>query len=363
MTMKLPSIDIVFKQLAGTLVERSERGVAILIVKDDTNKTFHYKEYNSILAAEKEASLYTAENMQYIRDIFNFALNKVVIVRIDKTGGTIADALATLEKNVKTGWITIAGGITEDWNTLASWIKTKEAERKTFKAVVYKATTTDSKHLVNFYNDKVTFTDSRGEVTGEKYCPSLIGILASCNVKKGSTYFKCKNLAKVLEVSDNDSAVNNGKFILVNDVDTVKVALGINSLTTTDGTTATEDMRYIDTVEAMDLIQDDISRVFKEEYLGNYKNSYDNQVLLISSINTYFKQLGQSGILDDDYANKTDVDVEAQRLAWLGVGKAEAGTWTDQQVKNNAFKRTVYLLGDIKILGAMENVKFDISLA
>lgn len=361
--IKLPSIEVIFKQLATSLIERSERGVAILIIKDDTNKTFSFKEYKDITAAETDSALYAAANMQYIRDVFKFALNKVCIIRIDKTGGLIADALSAIERNVKTGWVTIADGVTADWDALASWTKTKEAEKKSYKAVTYKATTTDCKHIVNFYNDKVTFADARGEVTGEKYCPSLIGILASCNVKRGSTYFKCTNLTRVQEVANSETAVGNGQFVLINDVDTVKVALGVNSMTTTDGINNTEDMKFIDTVEAMDLIRDDISSVFKNEYLGSYKNNYDNQVLLISSINTYFKQLAQDYILDNEYNNKVDVDIEAQRSAWVGTGKTEASTWTDQQVKNNAFKRTIFLAGDIKILGAMENLKFTVSLA
>lgn len=361
--IKLPNIEVTFKQLSGSLVERSERGIAVLIVKDDTDKTIEYKEYKSILSVEKDKEKYSKENLQYIKDIFNFSLNKVVVVRVDKTGGNIADALTLIEKNIKTGWITIADGVTDDWSTLASWIKSKELERKTYKAVVYKVSGADSKHVVNFYNDSVTFNDSREKVSGEKYCPSLVGILASCNVKRGATYFKCANLKSVEEVEDNQAAVVAGKFILVNDIDDVQIALGINSMITTDGKTATEDMKYIDIVEAMDLIGDDISNVFKNEYLGNYKNSYDNQILLISSINSYFKQLADQNVLDSSYENKVDVDVESQRLAWIGSGKTEAETWNEQQLKNNAYKRTVFLSGDIKILGTMENLQFNINLA
>lgn len=360
--IKLPNIEVTFKQLAGSLIERSERGIAVLIVKDDTNKNFTYKEYSGVAGVEKDKDLYSPENLQYIRDAFSFSLSKVAVARIDKTGGSTAEALETIEKNIKTGWITVAEGSTEDWAVLSSWIKTKEQEKKTYKAVAYKAITADCKHLVNFFNDSVTFADSRGKVSGEKYCPTLIGMLASCNVKKGATYFKCSNLTRVEETADNEAAVGAGKFILVNDVDTVKVALGINSLISTDGKTATEDMKYIDTVEAMDLIQEDISNVFKNEYLGSYKNNYDNQILLISAVNTYFKQLAEDNILDNSYNNKADVDVEAQRLAWLGTGKAEANDWKEQEVKNNSFKRTVFLAGDIKILGAMENLSFNINL-
>ena len=365
--IKLPSIEIAFKQLAASLIARSERGIAILIIKDDTNKTFDYKEYKNITAAIADSALYTAANLQYIKDIFGYALNKVVVVRIDTTVDTVTDALTIVGANYSTGWITIADGLTGDFTLLTAWIKAKELLGQSYKAVVYLATAPDCKHIVNFYNTSVTYTDTtRGTVgvaTGVTFLPTLIGILASCNVDRGSTYYQCATLSHVVEVADNDAAVAAGKFVLVNDVDTVKIALGINSLTTTNGSTATEDMKYIDTVEAMDLISDDISAVFKDEYLGAYKNSYDNQVLFISAVGSYLKSLAGDEILDPSYANTVDVDIETQRAAWVGTGKTEAETWTTQQVKNNAFKRTVYLAGDIKILGAMENLTFAVSLA
>ena len=40
----LPQIDIMFKQLANTFVERSERGIPILIIRDNTDKSFNIKE-------------------------------------------------------------------------------------------------------------------------------------------------------------------------------------------------------------------------------------------------------------------------------------------------------------------------------
>lgn len=360
--IKLPSIEVTFRQLAGSLIERSKLGIAILVIKDDTDKTFSYKEYATITAAEKDSALYSEANMQYIRDMFGFALNKVCIIRVD-ADGTTAAALEIIERNIKTGWVTIADGEALDFSTLASWVKSMELAGATYKAVTYKAAAPDCKHVVNFYNDTVTFADTRGQQSGAAYCPSLAGILASCNVKRGATYFKCANLKRVEEVASSDTAVGNGQFVLINDVDTVKIALGINSLTTTNGKTLTEDMKYIDTVEAMDLISDDISNVFKNEYLGSYKNNYNNQVLLISATNTYFKQLASDGILDNRYTNRVDVDVEAQRTAWVGTGKAEAETWDEQTVKNMAFKRTVFLAADIKISGAMENLKFSVNLA
>ena len=141
----------------------------------------------------------------------------------------------------------------------SSWIKSQEARYKSYKAVVYQAgTAPDSMHIVNFVNETVTFSDDRGEKSGVYYLPSLLAIFAICNVTRGCTNYLCSNLSFVGEVESNDEAVGAGKFILFNDEDsTVRIGQGINSLTTTDGKTKTEDMKFIETVEAMDLMRDD----------------------------------------------------------------------------------------------------------
>lgn len=51
MAVTMPKIDITFEQRAVSLIGRSERGVAILIVRDDTDKTFTHKQYSDLSAA------------------------------------------------------------------------------------------------------------------------------------------------------------------------------------------------------------------------------------------------------------------------------------------------------------------------
>lgn len=363
MTVTMPNIDVSFSQKAASLPERSERGYAILIVKDDTSAMFNYKEYSDITEIDTDKELYTEDNLQYLKDIFTFAPYKSCVVKIGGSA-TISDALKIVIENVKTGWITMADGETEDFTTLSSWIKSQVANKKTYKAVVYNVTSPDEKHVVNFVNTKITFSDSRREQTGEKYCPSLIGILAKCNITQGCNNFKCTNLSKVSEVDDRNEALGAGKFILINDGADVRIARGINSLTTTNGKSATEDMKEIEVVEAMDLMQDDISTTFKEDYLGGgYKNKYDNQILFISAVNGYFKNLASIDVLDMEYENKSDINVEAQRAAWIEAGTTEAKDWTDLQVKKNTFKRSLFCKANVKILQSMVDLDFEINLA
>ena len=358
--MGTPTIDVIFKQLAVSAISRSTRGKVGLIVKDDTDKTFSTITYK--LASEIDTDLFTATNAQYITDCFVGIPASVTVIRIDKTGGLIADAL-TIAATLTLDWVGIAEGVTVDQDVLATWIKSQEALKKTYKAVVYNpATAPDCKHLVNLTNSKVTFTDTRAEVTGEKYVSTLLGIFAGIALDKSTTYYVCNNLSSVVMPTDVDVAINTGKLVLINDDGVVRIGAGVNSLATID-TDNTEDMKQVVIVESMDLIMNDIRDTFKNSYVGKYKNKYDNQIMLISAIKSYFMSLETDDILDNDYDNSLDVNIEVQRQAWLGVGKTEASTWTDAQVKNTTFKNSVFLSADVKILGAIENLQFTVNLA
>jgi hypothetical protein len=188
-----------------------------------------------------------------------------------------------------------------------------------------------------------------------------LGYLAGANVEKGTTYLVMANLSSVVQPSDVDSTLNSGKLVLINDESVVKIALGVNSLTTFD-TAKTEDFRYIEIIEAQDLMLDDIRSTFKNSFIGKYKNKYDNQVIFISAVNSYLKDLAKSDILDSEYENKSDIDVEAQRQAWISVGKTEANDWSEVIVKNNSFKRQMFLSGQVKILFSLTDLEFNINM-
>ncbi len=242
---------------------------------------------------------------------------------------------------------------------LASWIKSMELQGAAYKAVGT-VPSQDCKHYVYFNQEGKN--QAGDTVNATEYLPSLLGILASCNITKGCTNFLCKDLSEVNEIEDIDNAISRGQLVLTNDIGGVRIVTGINSLVTLNGNTATEDMQYIETVEAMDLIKDDIRAVFKNTYQGRFRNKYKYQMLFISSVNQYFSQLANEDILDNEYDNRAEIDVDEQRSAWLGTGKSEAEDWDDDKVKRMAFKRSVFIAGDIKILGSMENLRFTVTL-
>ena len=66
--------------------------------------------------------------------------------------------------------------------------------------------------------------------------------------------------------------------------------------------------------------------------------------------------------MEPTYKNICSVNVESQRNAWLSIGKTEAIDWDENKVKNMTYKSTVFLQGNIKILDAIEDLKFEIEM-
>lgn len=312
------------------------------------------KVYKSVADVNEED--YTPKNLAYIKSCLRYAPYEVVA--ISSSSIRFADFAPAVMSARSTGWIAFAGE-TAPQEDLASWIKAQENMGRTYKAVgTVKGN--DCKHYVYF--NQTGYDNDGNEVSVVDYLPNLLGIVASCNVTKGCTNFLCTDLNRVDEVEDVDESVSTGQLVLTNDIGGVRIVTGINSLTSLNGNTNTEDMQYIETVEAMDLIRDDIRTVFKTTYQGKFRNKYKYQMLFIGAVNQYYSQLSNEDILDDEFDNKAEIDVVEQRSAWLGTGKSEAADWDDDKVRRMAFKRSVFIASNIKVLGSMENLKFTVTL-
>lgn len=303
--------------------------------------------------SEVNESYYTAENINNIKKCLKFAPYEVVVISGSTT--KLADFVPAIKTARKTGWI--ASPMKELQEDLASWIKSMERAKETYKAIgTIKGN--DCKQYV-YFNQNVINTNEDA-LNAIEYIPSLLGIISSCNINQGCTNYLCSDLKVVEEVKDIDLAIREGQLVLTNDIGGVRIVTGINSLTTLNGNTATEDMQYIETVEAMNLIQDDIRDEFKNTYQGKFKNKYMNQILFIGAVNSYFDALAAEDILDEEANNIAMIDVEGQRNAWVASGNLSAKDWSDDIVKSSSFKRTVFIECSIKILNSMENLKFNV---
>ena len=352
--MGLPEILIEFKTNAVTAVKRSALGIVALIVKDDT-PTFESKEYRDV--SEILSTDYTAANLDYIKKAFDGTPSKVIVEVVGTEASDYTTALARLAVK-KWNYLAIPGIEQTETTDIVSWIKSKrDNDKKTFKAVLPNAEA-DHEGVINFTTD--------GIVVGEKtysaseYTTRIAGILAGLPFTRSATYYELPEIEAITESTTPDADIDNGELILINDGETFKIGRGVNSLKTTT-IDKSEDFKKIKVVEVMDMISDDIRDTFKNSYVGKVPNTYDNQVLFFTSVNAYFKGLEGDDILDPNYANLATVDVQAQRLAWEGIG-TDTTDWDDLKVKNMSFKSNVFAAANVKITDAMEDLTFSITI-
>lgn len=357
MTIGMPSIEIIFRQLAATAVKRSSRGVLALVVRDDTEDGVEISTYTTYLDIKDNA--YSSANMKMIQQAFTGQPAKVIIVKQKTTGTT--EELKTALDSISFDWLTMVTEKEEDQEAIVAYTQNRNKTRKgkKVKAIVYKVSTVDDIQIVRFSTETAMMDGA--EVAGWQLLARVAGVLAGLPMTRSATYYELSDITSVTEPEDMDEAVDAGNLFLFNDEGVVKIARAVNSLKTVT-TTYTEDMKSIAIVEAMNLIEADIYTTFKTNYLGKYKNSYDNQCLFIAAVNSYLKDLAKEEILDSNYQNLVTVDVASQREAWLATGKSKAAEWDDLTVKKNSFKRKVFLSGSVKILDAMEDLKFPITM-
>ncbi len=359
----LPDINIIFTQKAVTAVQRSERGVLCVIMKDTQQdggiKKFVYKRGSDVNKTD-----YTEANYTALMRAFDVAVNKVYVLRCNELA-EMSDIAKELDK-IKFNYVCTNAKELQD--KIVTDVVQRNADNQGHKCccVVANPTQGDSKYVIKVKGTGGTLK-AGGTVKAEDYVIRVASTLCNLPMNRSLTYYVFEDLASwddshlTAEAPIGDW-ISKGWLTLINDDDEVKCGRAVNSLVTFTSTD-TEDMSHIIIVEAMNMIIEDIYTTFKDYYVGKYKNTLSNQRLFITSVNSYFRQLMREEVLDDSYDNHCYIDVDSQRLAWTSIGKTEAEDWSDAKVEQMTFRTYVYLAGNAKISDAMEDLRFEIALA
>ena len=348
--MGLPKILIEFKTLAETIIARSERGIVAVILKDNSNntETYTYTQEKDIVKSH-----YTAANLTFLQHIFMGNPSKVIVERI-RTDGDITTALEKL-KNKQWYYLTVPQITEEETNTVVTYIKEMRSQyHKTFKAVLPNCTA-NNEGIINFATDDIK-VDTK-TYTSAEFCPRIAGILAGLPLNRSATYYALTEVDSITESETPDSDVDNGKLILINDGTKIKIARGVNSLTTFTEIKG-PDFAKIKIVEAVDMIRDDIRNTFEDKFVGKVENSYDNKVVFIAAVNKYFKDLSSRGVLYDKFDNRAEIDIDATR-EYLSQTK-DVSDWEDEKIKTANTGTNVFVKANIQIQDAIEDLNFKI---
>ena len=306
-------MNVVFVAAARKSIRRSERGIVGMIIKaavvPDGNPITIYKEKDI-------PETLSAENKEQI---------KLAMKGNDTTPRKIVVYVLEIKKVT---WLCCPTVKTDGQEEeIVTWVRDqREGNRNKIKAVL-PDNTADSEGIVNYATSEVTV---KGKKYGpEEFCSRIAGVEEASECEK-------------LDRDALDAAVDAGKLVLFYDGEKVKVARGVNSLTTVSKGKA-DPWKKIRVVETMDMMHDDLVLLAEDNYVGKYPNTYSNKCLLISAIDSYMKELERNGLIQD-YAVELDVEkIKEYIIENKGVTRDEAEAMSDEEIKKQYTDEKVFM--------------------
>lgn len=367
----MPQIIINFRTKGTTAIKRSARGIVAMILHNETKDEIH--NYTIRDVSDIPDTGLTDENVDLIKKCLLGTPLRILVYTLPNTNvdGATKDQTDVLKMlaNIKWNWLCAPTATTQEQNDLASWIKAQRSNKhKTFKAVLSDQAA-DHEGVVNFCTNNIkvrTDTDSLGNpvyttYTAVQYTARIAGILAGLALDRSATYFKLTEVESVEVYEDIDTLIDKGELLLIDeqDGDGVKIARACNSLTTFT-TDKGEEFRKIKIIEGIDMVTDDIRDTFKKYYVGKVINDYNHKMLFISAIMVYFSEI-KGNVLDADATNTVDIDTTWQSN-YAKLHGDDPATMSVMEIRQYNTGDTLALVGDIRFVDAMENLKIDFTL-
>lgn len=366
-----PDVKIVFKQMASTLIQRSGESIVVLLLSQITeNATEFYKEIELLSEiSETDLSGVTTNPAEAYKAIEYCMGNAPAKVILSNLGWS-----ATWSKLVEEGKTNcIVTGIDEKAgrDTVISDIISLNKNKGYGCMAVFTGDGTESgympsnrsTHYCEVYSGASYIGKDGNKLSSECIRALFAGAIAVCGTNRSLTNYTLPGVS-MIKLNENEKSINdlvkNGFIVAEMSAGKPRVVTGINTAEISGD--VTEDMQHIEVIQTMDMISKDITDTFVEYYRGAYKNNYARQLLLISTIKGYFDDLADEEVLDPEYDNTVDVDVDSQRKAWIDKGKSEAKEWSENKVKSMSFGRKVFLAGNIKVCQSMEDLVMYITL-
>ena len=363
----MPSIIVKFTELAATAVQRGDRGVIAMIIKESSVPATNPVVCSSL--ADIPAGLSTANKKQlefaltgYVntpKKVIAYVIPATVIPsgETDPVNNTDYTDALNYFKTIQWNYLVVPTVSTDAQTaTVATYIGNERTNNKLVKAVLPN-TAGDSEGIINFTTTGVTIGGTT--YTAEEMCARIAGIIAGTPLNMSATYATipeasdCSRLTK----TEMDTAVAAGKFFVWWDGEKVKTARAVNSLTTLTSEKNAQ-FQKIKIVDAMDMITDDIRKTCEDGYIGKYPNSYDNKQLLIGAITAYFDAL----MIDSVISRYTiGIDVDANRTYLINKG-VDVSEMSDDEIKMADTGTNVYLAATLGMLDVIEDIRLNINI-
>ena len=348
--MAMPEINILFKTLAKTASIRSARGVACIVVKDSA------VEGKYVYTREKQITQsYDDDNLSLVKEAFNkYGVTKLVVYAVNKTGGTLADALNNLKK-VEINYLACNFALEENDVTLLKQFKETRVKNNMDLQIIANVAA-DDEYFINFASTGISVNGAA--IEPHRFMCKLAFILSSIPQTESATYYVLDDVTAVTEIENEDEAVEQGKIFITFDGEKYKLSRAVNSKTTL-AANEKKDLKKIKITEGKIIVKGDIYKVFRDKYIGKCNNDYNDRLSLVSEINRYLTNLAYEGILNIDYDNHVELDVQAMR----DYMETEVDTDTSDMKDIDVLKDVeglcgskVFIKGQVRFVDAMEDI-------
>lgn len=364
--MGAPSINIAFIEKSSSVIQRGERGIVALLLKEDTVKQESFIVY-SVADIPDWLSEDNCEQLEMALKGYQNAPRKVIVYVIESSSEKLASnytkAYGNLEK-LKWNYLAVPSAQEDEQTELiASWIKTQRTQnKKTFKAVLPN-TPGDNEGIINVANG---CSSGNKNYTAAQMCARVAGIICGTPITIACTFAPLPEMTDCEKLSKEEinTSVDGGKFVFVWDGEKVKVCRGVTSFVTTTDNKG-DAFKSIKIVDAMDMMYDDITITIEDNYTGKYPNNYDNKCILITAINGYFSGLVRENVLA---SGNCEIDLDAQRTYFMEKGgnlvvngeMKKIEECSDDEIKQANTGKWVFLKAAVSINDAMED--FDLAI-
>ena len=349
--MGLPIIDISFKQLAKSAVIRSQRGIVALILKDTTKASLTVFDEGDMPSSLTEA------NQNLIKDVLKGSPNKIELYVLGEEG-EISEALTYFE-GVEFNLMCMPSAESEDTTAIKAFIKKMNDVVKYKCDAIVANDKADSEAIINYTAKNIVVGGE--SVSTANHTARIAGLIEGTPLHQSVTFATLSDVDSIenLTKEQADSRIDAGELILVREMGKVRVARGVNSLTTLTDVKGNA-FQKIKLRKTLNLIHNDLRRVIVEKYIGKVPNNYDNKCILITEIKNYLDELSSEQLIEK--VNEVGIDLIAQKKWLKDNTNLDVNAMTEQEIKEANTQSNVFLAISLKVVDAMEDIMIGISI-
>lgn len=349
--MGLPVIDISFKQLAKSAVIRSQRGIVALILKDTAKTSLTVFDEGDIPSNLSEA------NKNLIKDVLKGSPNKIEVYVLGSEG-QISEALTYFE-GVEFNLMCMPSAESNDITSIKSFIKKMNEVVKYKCDAILANEEADSEAIINYTADDIVVGGK--SVTTANHTARIAGLIEGTPLHQSVTFATLSDVDSIenLTKEEADRRIDAGELILVREMGKVRVARGVNSLTTLTDVKGNA-FQKIKLRKTLNLIHNDLRRVIVEKYIGKVPNNYDNKCILITEIKNYLDELATEQLIEK--VNTVGIDLSAQKKWLKDNTNLDVNVMSEQELKEANTQSNVFLAISLKVVDAMEDIVIGISI-